>query len=577
MTQILYPDELVGTITNDGGKAPTKPLRTWYVRPIKIGDKTYYLHIEELTGYPVVTDKPDKFAFRHVMTQLINTMTFLVGKQRERMNRDITESLQYHYSPNTPLMWPQYQKIIQQHQDEFARTIQADPDVPTNLQLRDLSIQLLSLLNNDQFNLAIDTIISVMNDEVPIKANKPKAGTSYVTIQPEFRDPRFWQSYQDESADDHPKIVAAIQDNNRKMIKQFMTSELGQQIDQDEEAESILDDFLNNYLLTDGIRLVTANLAEANIYFWMAFMSGQPTDLINLTLTNFYAFLSQAGIINRPSAKKIPAFFDDITDTDPTGDELVSTHAVNLEDIFKDDPQFLAENAAGFLRAIDDGELRESFRPVVEQAQEKDRQRKHHIMRSAHTSRIDQTYDIRVSLADFKPEISRIFMINGNQSIADLMDAIIVMFRGQFSHIYDLTDDQTGERYQLPEFVDEDLVDFTGIKPIDARNATISLFKPGDHLTLHYDYGDGWEFKITIRNMFDVDMSGAPRPLVTTAHGYGIIEDIGGTGGLEEYYHDYQHGNVDSDTKEWLGGKLINLDLVSTDVLNRELRNYFRD
>lgn len=577
MTQILYPDELVGTITNDGGKAPTKPLRTWYVRPIKMGDKTYYLHIEELTGYPVITDKPDKFAFSHVMTQLINTMTFLVGKQRERMNRDITESLQYHYSPNTSLMWPQYQKIIQQHQDELARTIQADPDVPTNLQLRDLSIQLLSLLNNDQFNLAIDTIISVMNDEVPIKANKPKAGTSYVTIKPQFRDPRFWQSYQDESSADHPKIVAAIQDNNRKMIKQFIASDLGHQIDQHEEAKSILEDFLNNYLLTDGIRLVTANLAEANIYFWMAFMSGQPTDLINLTLTNFYAFLSQAGIINRPSAKKIPAFFDEITNTDPSGDELVSTHAVNPEDLFKDDPKFLAENAAGFLRAIDDGELPESFRSVVEQAQEKDRQRKHHIMRSAHTSRIDQTYDIRVSLADFKPEISRIFMINGNQSIADLMDAIIVMFRGQFSHIYDLTDDQTGERYQLPEFVDEDLVDFTGIKPIDARNATISLFKPDDHLTLHYDYGDGWEFKITIRNMFDNDLGMAPRPLVTTAHGYGIIEDIGGPDGLAEYYHDYQHGNVDSDTKEWLGGKLINLGLVSTDVLNRELRNYFRN
>lgn len=300
-------------------------------------------------------------------------------------------------------------------------------------------------------------------------------------------------------------------------------------------------------------------------------MEGQSTDLINLTLTNLYAFLSRTGIINRPSAKKIPAFFEDIIDTDPY-DDAVSTHSVSPDELFEDDPEFLMERADQILQMIDAGEMPESFRSTIERASEKDRQNKHRIISSLHTSRIDQTYDIKVGLADFKLAISRIFLINGNQSIADLMDAIIVMFRGQFAHLYDLTNDQTGKRYQLPEFVDDDFADLFDTKPIDARNATISLFKPGDHLTLHYDYGDGWEFKITIRSTFNDDNGSAGRPLVTTAHGYGIIENMGGPGSLEDYFHDYQHGKVDSDVKEWLGGKLINLDLVSADVLNRELR-----
>ena len=56
------------------------------------------------------------------------------------------------------------------------------------------------------------------------------------------------------------------------------------------------------------------------------------------------------------------------------------------------------------------------------------------------------------------------------------------------------------------------------------------------------------------------------------AHGYGIIEGIGGVGGLENYYQDYLHGRVDPAIKEWLGGELIDLDKVDINELNHQLR-----
>lgn len=134
---------------------------------------------------------------------------------------------------------------------------------------------MLSLLSDDEFETVIDTITTVMNNEAPIKVNKPKVGTSYVTIKLQFQDPRFWQSYQNEFADNHPKIVAAIRDNSRKMIQQFMTSDLGQQIVQQDDAKAILEDFLNHYLLLDNIRLVTTNPQK------QIFTSGWPLWKVN--------------------------------------------------------------------------------------------------------------------------------------------------------------------------------------------------------------------------------------------------------------------------------------------------------
>lgn len=60
------------------------------------------------------------------------------------------------------------------------------------------------------------------------------------------------------------------------------------------------------------------------------------------------------------------------------------------------------------------------------------------------------------------------------------------------------------------------------------------LENEGDRASMQYDYGDGWEITLTVEKIFqDAELPGKELPRVLEGEGYGIIEDCGGTGGLE--------------------------------------------
>lgn len=50
-----------------------------------------------------------------------------------------------------------------------------------------------------------------------------------------------------------------------------------------------------------------------------------------------------------------------------------------------------------------------------------------------------------------------------------------------------------------------------------------------------YDFGDGWEIMIVLEKIIDTDsdISGKDLPRVLEGEGYGIIEDCGGSEGLD--------------------------------------------
>ena len=100
--------------------------------------------------------------------------------------------------------------------------------------------------------------------------------------------------------------------------------------------------------------------------------------------------------------------------------------------------------------------------------------------------------------------------------------------------------------------------------------ATVSLLNEKDKLTIHYDYGDGWEFKLHVQKIQPVTNEELPH--VQKARGYGIIEYVGGVGALEQYYDDYQKGQVDPDFLDWLGGEPIDLDTVDINELNQLIK-----
>lgn len=134
----------------------------------------------------------------------------------------------------------------------------------------------------------------------------------------------------------------------------------------------------------------------------------------------------------------------------------------------------------------------------------------------------NRRYQVRVELADYHPKMWRQFVVSGQTRLDDFCYLILAAFHAGGSHLYALNHDQT--IYQLP-YLD------------NGENITLHWlgeFQEGDQLTLDYDFGDSWAFKITIEKVTKrrSALSSQEAKLLAGA-GKGIIDDIGGVAGLE--------------------------------------------
>lgn len=134
----------------------------------------------------------------------------------------------------------------------------------------------------------------------------------------------------------------------------------------------------------------------------------------------------------------------------------------------------------------------------------------------------NQRYQVRVELADYHPKMWRQFAVSGETRLDDFCYLILATFQAAGSHLYAL---KHGKNiYQLP-YLD------------NGENITLHWlgeFKQGDQLTLDYDFGDAWSFKITIEQVTHrrTSLANQEAHLIAGA-GKGIIDDIGGVAGLE--------------------------------------------
>lgn len=132
-------------------------------------------------------------------------------------------------------------------------------------------------------------------------------------------------------------------------------------------------------------------------------------------------------------------------------------------------------------------------------------------------------YQVKVELADYQPSMWRRFQFNGETRLDDLCYFIMASFQATGSHLYNLQMD--GQNYQLP-YLD------------GGENITLHWLgeaKQGDKLTLEYDFGDSWRFNIVIEKVTTVRRYRLvpEEPKLLAGSGKGIVDDIGGTAGLE--------------------------------------------
>lgn len=206
-------------------------------------------------------------------------------------------------------------------------------------------------------------------------------------------------------------------------------------------------------------------------------------------------------------------------------------------------------------------------------------------------------YQLYLELEDYEPKIWRRIQVMNNIKFSRLGYIIMTLFEMQASHLYEFEIDVTEnfkriDRNYFEDFsnfkkircgiLDEDnIYDFNnleGYEPLkDSTEEYVKhyLYHENDEMIFKYDFGDNWIIKVKLEKIFeDKKTDGKEFPRVIEGQGYGIIEDCGGTGGLEEIRKAFssKKGNEYENYSEWLGVEELNLDTFDIDDMNFRLK-----
>ncbi len=203
-------------------------------------------------------------------------------------------------------------------------------------------------------------------------------------------------------------------------------------------------------------------------------------------------------------------------------------------------------------------------------------------------------YQFYAELKDYEPKIWRRFQVPENITMARLGYILMTMYEMKANHLFCVTvpirdnvkldETLSGVGSVFPdkswrfEIGNEELFPGEGEKVFDAstyKMRSILQGCQGEKLTLEYDYGDGWEVEITLESVLeDKELPGRELPRVLAGEGYGIIEDGGGTGGLEQLAAAFRQKSGDDyeNYREWLGRDESDLTAFDLDDMNLRLK-----
>ncbi len=173
----------------------------------------------------------------------------------------------------------------------------------------------------------------------------------------------------------------------------------------------------------------------------------------------------------------------------------------------------------------------------------------------------------------------------------------MVLFEMEASHLFCFTYDGSAEILEdmRKRYSDEELIKVLGKSPFTDLSKTWCFELPSDDifydyydasqyrlkdtinmapskLVFKYDYGDGWQVKLTLESCEKAEIHAGKLPRVLEGEGFGIIEDCGGVYGLEELAKALKQkkGQQYDEYREWLGDD--NLDLTAFDIDEMNIR-----
>ena len=216
-------------------------------------------------------------------------------------------------------------------------------------------------------------------------------------------------------------------------------------------------------------------------------------------------------------------------------------------------------------------------------------------------------YQLKAELEDFEPRIWRRFEVKHNIELTKLSYTVMVMFEMMASHLFNVEVRQ-GEMYlelledlrsiefsnmsieskeqikriatyyeftQYEDVIMEDIIPNAKSSNIVNEKLHNILAKEARSFYLNYDFGDNWTVKITLEAIHnEVVISANDLPHIIDGAGYGIIEDVGGVGGLEELVSAFKKkkGKDYKLFKDWLGMNDFDINHFDIDDMNYRIK-----
>ena len=213
-------------------------------------------------------------------------------------------------------------------------------------------------------------------------------------------------------------------------------------------------------------------------------------------------------------------------------------------------------------------------------------------------------YQFYAELDDYKPKIWRRFQVTDNITVARLGYILQVLFEMMASHLMAI-EVPKGENFieyskakypDMPrataneyydnliwryEIFDDDLEPYSdphrNVRVGDATASKLrhAVSEQGEKLNFNYDFGDDWWVSLTLEKVFeDKDLSGSELPRVLEGARFGIVEDVGGVGGLEDLAKAFKKkkGADYKQFSEWLGVEDFDMAAFDLDDMNYRLK-----
>ena len=150
-------------------------------------------------------------------------------------------------------------------------------------------------------------------------------------------------------------------------------------------------------------------------------------------------------------------------------------------------------------------------------------------------------YEIRVTLNDLKKRIYRKIRIRADITINKFCEIVILSMNGDLTHLYQLN---CNNCTYMPDCYGEYSYEDDVVYMKNKKISSLKLQK-GDKFSLDYDFGDDWQFNITVSKVVEDTNFNKPFEVIN-GKGLGIIEDCGGIWKLMEY----ANGTLDEEESE---------------------------